>query len=70
MCSQLCFPSGSDGEEYAMPAMQGTQVQSLGQDDPPEKEMANHSIILAWKIPWTENSGKLQPMGSQKAGYN
>ena len=50
--------------------MQGTQVQSLGQEDPPEKEMANHSIILAWKIPWTENSGKLQPMGWQKAGYN
>ena len=70
MCSKLCFPSSSDGKEYAEPAMQETKVQSLGQEDPSEKEMANHSIVLAWKIPWTEEPGKLQSMGSQKVGYN
>ena len=43
--------------------MQETQVQSLGQEDPMEKEMATHSSILAWKIPWTEEPGELQSMG-------
>ena len=43
----------------SLPAMQETQVQSLGQEDPLEKEMATHSSILAWKIPWTEESGGL-----------
>ena len=43
-----------------LPAMQGTQVQSLGQEDPLEEGMATHSSILAWKIPWTEEPGKLQ----------
>ena len=47
--------------------MQETRVQSLGWEDPLEKEMANHSSILAWEIPWTENSGRLQSMGSQKS---
>ena len=42
-----------------LPAMQGTWVQSLGQEDPLEKEMATHSSILAWKIPWTEEPGRL-----------
>ena len=46
--------------------MQETQVRSLGQEDPLEKGMATHSSILAWKIPWTEEPGKLQFMGSQK----
>ena len=46
--------------------MQETQVQSLGQEDPLEKEMATHSRILAWEIPWTEEPGGLQPMGLQK----
>ena len=46
-------------------AMQETQVQSLGQEDPLEKEMATHSSILAWRIPWTEEPGGLQSMGSQ-----
>ena len=50
--------------------MQETQVQSLGQEDPLEKEMANHSSILAWKIPWMEKPGRLQPMGSQRVGHN
>ena len=46
-------------------AMQETQVRSLGQDDPVEKEMAIHSSILAWEIPWTAEPGKLPSMGSQ-----
>ena len=48
-----------------LPAMLETPVQSLGWEDPLEKEMANHSSILAWKIPWTEEPGGLQSMGSQ-----
>ena len=48
-----------------LPAMQETQVRSVGQEDPLEKEMATHSSILAWKIPWTEEPGGLQSMGSQ-----
>ena len=48
------------------PAMQETRVQSLGWEDPLEKEMATHSSILAWRIPWTEEPGRLQSMGSQK----
>ena len=47
------------------PAMQETQIQSLGQEDPLEKRMATHSGILAWKIPWTEEPDGLQPMGSE-----
>ena len=48
-----------------MQETQETQVLSLGQEDPLEKEMATHSSILAWKIPWTEEAGGLQSMGSQ-----
>ena len=48
-------------------AMQGTQVRSLGQEDLLEEGMATHSSILAWRIPWTEESGRLQSMGSQKS---
>ena len=48
--------------------MQETQVQSLGQEDPLEKEMATHSSTLAWKIPWTEGPGGLQSLGMQKVG--
>ena len=48
-----------------LPATQETRVQSLGWDDPLEKGMATHSNILAWKIPWTEEPGGLQSMGSQ-----
>ena len=43
---------------------------SLGQEDPLEKEMATHSNILAWKIPWTEEPGRLQSMGLQRVGHN
>ena len=46
-----------------LPTMQETQVQSLGQEDLLEKEMATHSSILSWEIPWTEESGRLQSMG-------
>ena len=51
-------------------AMQETQVRSLGREDPREKEMATHSSTLAWKIPWTEEPGRLQSMGSQRVGHN
>ena len=53
-----------------LPTMQETQVQSLGQEDLLEKEMATHSSILAWEIPQTEESGGLQSMGSQRVGHN
>ena len=53
-----------------LPAMQETQIQSLGQEDPLEKEMATHSSILAWQTPWTEEPDGLQSMGSQRAGRN
>ena len=49
-----------------LPTMWETQVQSLGQEDPLENEMASHSSTLAWKIPWTEDPGRLQSMGSQR----
>ena len=49
-----------------LPAMQETWVQSLGQEDLLEKEMATHSSTLAWKIPWTEDRGSLQSVGSQR----
>ena len=50
--------------------MQETQVWSLGQEDPLEKEMATYSSILAWEIPWTKEPGEAQPMGSQRAGHD
>ena len=53
-----------------LPAMQETWVQSLGLEDPLEKEMATHSSTLAWKIPWTEEPGRLQSMGSQRVGHD
>ena len=52
-----------------LPAMQETQVQSLGWEDPLEKEMATHSSTLAWKIPWTEEPGGLQSMGLQRVRH-
>ena len=51
-------------------AMQESQVQSLGQEDPLEKGMATHSSILAWRIPWTQEPGGLQSMGSQGVGHD
>ena len=71
------FPGGSDSKESACNA--GDQgsiprfdpwVQSLGQEDPLEKQVATHPGILAWRIPWTEEPGRLQPMGSQRVGQD
>ena len=53
-----------------LPAVQETQVRSLGWEDPLEKEMATHSSILAWKTSWTEEPGGLQSMGSQTVGHD
>ena len=53
-----------------LPAVQATQPQSLGWEDPLEKEMATHSSIPAWRIPWTEEPGRLQSMGLQRAGHD
>ena len=53
-----------------LPAMQETWVQSLGWENPLEKEMATHSSTLAWKITWTEEPGRLQSMGSQRVGHD
>ena len=50
--------------------MRETRVQSLGWEDPLEKEMATHSSTLAWKIPWTEEPDRLQSMGLQRVGYD
>ena len=62
------FPSGSNGKESACSA--GAQVQSLGWEDPLEEGMATHSSILPWRIPWTEEPGGLQSMGSQRVGHD
>ena len=53
-----------------LPAMQETQVRSLGWEDPLEKEMTICSSIIAWRIPWTEDPGRLQSMGSQRVGQD
>ena len=53
-----------------LPTMQETRVGSLGGEDPLEKEMATHSSILAWKIPWMEEPGWLLSMGSQRVGHD
>ena len=76
MCIYICiciytytgFPCSSVGKEST--AVQETQVQSLGWEDPLEKEMATHSTILAWKISWMEEPGGLQSMGSQRVGHD
>ena len=53
-----------------LPAVQEMQVQSLGREDSLEKEIATHSTILDWEIPWTEEPGRLQSMGSQRVGHD
>ena len=53
-----------------LPAMEETWVQSLDREDPLEQEMATHSRILAWRIPWKEEPGGLPPTGSQRVGHN
>ena len=62
------FPAGSDHQN--LPAGWETQALSLGWEDPLEEDMAIHSSILAWKIPWTDEAGGLQSMGSQRAGFD
>ena len=64
----LCFPGGSEVKN--LPVNQETRVGSLGQEDSLEKEMATHSSILAWEIPWREKPGRLQSTGSQRAGQD
>ena len=54
----------------SLPGVQETQVQSLGWEDPLEKETATHSSMLAWRIPWTEEPGGLQSTGSQRGGHD
>ena len=53
-----------------LPTMRETWVRSLGQEDPLEKEMATHSSVLAWRIPWREEPGRLQSMGLQRVGHD
>ena len=53
-----------------LPPMRETWVRSLGREDPLEKEMAIHSSILAWKIPWTDKPSRLQSTGSQRVGHD
>ena len=65
------FSSGSAIKNLpAMQELQETQVLSLGQEDPLEEGMATHSSILAWRIPWTEDPGRLQSMGSKRVRHN
>ena len=63
----FCFPCQTVKH---LSAMRETRVRSLGREDPLEKAMATHSSTLAWKIPWTEEPGGLQSMGSQRVGHN
>ena len=63
-----CFPGGSDSKESACSA--GDPGSISGWEDPLEKEMATHSSILAWKIPWMKEPGRLQSMGSQRVGHD
>ena len=71
MCeTALCMDfSGSSGVKIPL-AMQETPVQFLGQEDPLEEEMATHTSILAWRIPWTEEPGGLQSIGLQRVGHD
>ena len=63
----MCGASLAAQSVKSLPAMQETQVRFLGWEDPLEKEMATHSSILAWRIPRTEEPGRLQSMGSQES---
>ena len=68
----MCMKGGSLVAQRlkCLPTMQETRVRSLGQEELLEKEMATHSSTLAWKIPWTEDPGRLQSMGSQTVGHD
>ena len=69
LCKVQGFPGGASGKESSCQSqeMQEMRVRSLGWEDPLEKEVASHSSIFAWKIPWTEELGVLQSMESQEA---
>ena len=67
---EICGSKETGETVKNLPAMQETRIQSLGQEDPLEKGMATHSSILAWRIPWTEEPGKLQFIGSQRVGHD
>ena len=67
-CRRRGLPYASDGKEYACNG--GVQVQSLGWEEPLEKGMATHSSILSWRIPWAEEPGGLQSVGSQRVGHD
>ena len=64
------MPSSGAQRLRRLPAMQETRVRSLGREDPLVKEMATHSSTLAWRIPWREEPGGLQSMGSQRVGHD
>ena len=65
------FPGGSAVENLpTMQELQEVQVQSLGQEDPLEEGMATHSSVFAWRIPWTEEPGGLQSIGSQRVRHD
>ena len=70
--AQASFPSSSLVAQTVehLSTIQEPRVQSLGQEDPLEKEIATHSSTLAWKIPWTEEPGRLQSMGSKRVGHD
>ena len=70
MCSGNVGASQVAQSVKKLPAMQKTRVQSLGREDLLEKGMAAHSSILAWSIPWTEEPGRLQSMGSQRVRHD
>ena len=70
LCYICCWASLVAQRVKRLPVMQETQVQSLGREDPLEKEMATHSSIPAWRIPWTEEPGGLQSTGSQGVGHD
>ena len=65
------IPGGSVVKNLpAMKEMQKMKIQSLGQEDPLEEGMATHSSVLAWRIPWTEEPGEVQFIGSQRVGHD
>ena len=66
--NRVGFPHGSDGKESACNARDWLQY--LGREDPLEKDIVTHVSILAWRIPWTEEPGRLQFMGSQRVGHD
>ena len=70
MLSRLALASLVAQTIKRLPAMQETWVRSLGQEDPLEKEMATHSSVLAWRIPWIVEPGRLQSMGSQRVRHD